>query len=112
MIFSLAVMSVCESRISLSDYEINTGITWDYAFDRACDAAAVRLRSAGEELTYEVILEAEKQFCDSLAGYFGTGVSGPGAIRLTEKIPVIFITCEEGYFIGYLSEHDGKYNRI
>lgn len=110
LIFSVLALSaaiVCENRLELSSADFdNTGKT-DTAFDRACDAAALALRGMGEELSRQVIVNAETQFINSLCAYFGINAFSPEGRQLMLKIPVIAVTVHDGMYVGFLSDENG-----
>ncbi len=108
IILALAAISMCESRIALTDAQKRNSDRYDIAFDRACDAAAAVLRGRGEELSNDLIRDAEAQFSRSLCTYFGISVFSQEGRMLLQKVPVIAITCTDGIYIGYCRNENGQ----
>ena len=108
VILALAAISVCESRIALTDAQKRNTDRYDIAFDRACDTAAEVLRGRGEELSDSLIRDAAARFNNSLCTYFGVSAFSQEGRMLLQKVPVIAITCTDGIYIGYCDNENGQ----
>ena len=110
-IFALALIMVCENRISLTDAEFSNLRRLDIALDRACDTAALALRDSAEELDTDAVRLAESRFADSLCSFFGTDAFSVEGRALLDRIPVTAITVTDGIYVGYMTDEEGMLKR-
>jgi len=107
IILAVAVVSLCENRLAVSDKAMSSLMRLDTALDRACDAAAGVL--AGEDESDEALAQrAEEAFVKSLCAYYGIDPGLPDTGYMIDKAPVYAITGEEGALIGYLTQENGR----
>ena len=107
ILLTISMASICESRIAFTDKRKQDADRYDAAFDRACDAAAAVLRAGGEELSEDMIREAQAKFGNALCTYFGIDVFSQEGRILLQKVPVIAITVPDGIYVGYIADENG-----